>query len=94
MSEEIITVTTEDKQALFDVIVEITAQLTIQDEAKAKINDIASGAQDTFGIKKKYFPKLAKVMHNSTFDDVRKESSDFESLYELIIGERKEYSKE
>ncbi len=94
MSEDNITVTVEDKQAMLDSIVEITHQLAIQDEAKEKINDIANSAQDNFGIKKKYFTKMAKVMHSRTFSDVQEESAHFESLYELIVGERNEYAKD
>ena len=91
MTEETVTVTTEDKKAMLDSIVEITHCLAEQDKQKAQINDIAQGAQDKFGIKKKYFTKMAKIMYARSFSDVQEESAHFEALYELIVGERDEF---
>ncbi len=92
---EAVTVTVEDKQAIFDSLVEITHQLAKQDEAKAKIKDIAQGAQDNHGIKSKYINKMAKVMYAKTFKTVQDEAAHFEGLYELIVADQgDEYSKQ
>lgn len=91
MSEENVTVTVEDKKALLDAVVQISLSLGKIDTEREHIKDIAQGAEDTFGIKKKYINKMAKVMHAKTFADLREESSHFESLYEIIIGERDQF---
>ena len=85
---EAVTVTTEDKQAIFDALVEITHQLSKQDEAKAQIKTIAGNAQGNFGIKAKYINKMAKVMYAKTFKDVQDEAAHFEGLYELIVADK------
>ena len=97
MTEEndVVTIDAEQKQAILDAIVEITHQLANQDEAKAKIKDIATRAQDESGIKAKYINKMAKVMYAKTFKDVQDEAAHFEGLYELIIGDDgDQYAKE
>jgi hypothetical protein len=100
MTEELqesdaLTVDAETKKALLDSIVEITHCLSRQDTEKVKINDIATAAQDKFGVKKKYITKMAKVMYARTFKDVQEEAAHFEALYEMIIGDKgDEYAKE
>ncbi len=91
MSDENLTVTVEDKKALLGMVVEITHSLNSIDGEREQIKDIAQAAEDKFGIKKKYINKMAKVMHARSFSDLREESSHFESLYEIIIGERDEF---
>ncbi len=91
MSDENVTVTVEDKKALLDMVVEITHSLGRMDNEREQIKDIAQAAEEKFGIKKKYINKMAKVMHARSFADLREESSHFESLYEIIIGERDQY---
>jgi len=92
---DVVTVTAEDKQAVFDSLVEITHQLAKQDEAKAQIKTIATRTQDNHGIKAKYINKMAKVMYAKTFHTVQDEAAHFEGLYELIVGEQGDkYAKE
>lgn len=92
---ETVTVVAEDKQAIFDALVEITHQLAKQDEAKANIKTIATRMQDNYNIKAKYINKMARVMYAKTFKTVQDEAAHFEGLYELIVGEQgDEYSKE
>jgi len=45
---EAVTVTAETKTAIFDALVEITHQLSKQDDAKAQIKTIATTAQDSY----------------------------------------------
>lgn len=93
--DEVVRVTAEDKQALFDALVEITIQLGHQDEAKAKVKDIASRTQNAYGIKAKYINKMAKVMYAKSFKSVQDEAAHFEGLYELIVADKgDEYAKE
>ena len=89
------TVTAEDKQAIFDALVEITQHLAKQDAAKAEIKTISTNAQDNYGVKAKYINKMAKVIYARTFKNVQDEAQHFEGLYELIVGEQGDvYAKE
>ena len=85
---EALTITAEDKEAMFQAIVQITHKLAEIDTARADMNEIAAAAQDNFGVKKKYFTKMAKVMYAKTFNDVQEEAAHFEALYEMIIGDQ------
>jgi len=90
-----VTVTAETKTAIFDALVEITHQLSKQDDAKGRIKDIATKAQDSYGIKAKYINKMAKVMYAKTFKTVQDEAQHFEGLYELIVADKgDEYAKD
>jgi len=97
MTEEnqAVTVTAESKQAIFDVLVEITHQLEKQNDVKVRIKEISTNAQSEYGIKSKYINKMAKVMYDKTFKNVQEEAAHFEGLYELIVGAQgDEYAKE
>jgi len=94
-TDETLTLTAENKQALFDSLVEITHQLAKADEVKSKIKEIATDAQNDYGVKTKYINKMAKVMYAKTFKDVQDEAAHFEGLYEFVVGEQgAEYAKD
>jgi len=90
-ANDTITVTVEDKKAMLDMVTEITHSLGRIDKEREQMKDISQSAQDKFGIKKKYFNQMAKVMYAKSFADLQSETSHFESLYELIVGERDEF---
>ena len=90
-----LTITSDQKEEMFNVIVSITHQLSKMDEARAEMNSIAEHAQGNFGVKKKYFTKMAKVMYAKTFNDVQEEAAHFEALYEMIVGDKgDQYAKD
>jgi lysyl-tRNA synthetase class I len=81
--------TEESKKAMFDVISELTHHLRNIDDEKDRMKEILEDAEGDFGIKKKYFSKMARVMYSEKFETLQQENSHFESLYEIIIGESK-----
>jgi hypothetical protein len=90
-----IVVTAETKEGIFKTLVEITHELSKQDESKNIAKGLAQKAQEDYGIKTKYINKMAKVMYSKTFQNVQDEAAHFESLYEVIVGERgDEFAKE
>jgi len=90
-ANETVTVTVEDKKAMLDMVIELAHCLYKIDVEREQMKDIAQAAQDKFGIKKKYFNKMAKVMYSESFADLQSETSHFESLYELIVVESKKW---
>ena len=92
---EPIIVSAETKDGIFKALVAITHELSKQDESKNIAKGIAANAQSDYGIKTKYINRMAKVMYSKTFKNVQDEAETFESLYEVIVGERgDEYAKE
>lgn len=94
MSEETnennpLVLTEESKKAMLGVITELTHHLRNIDLEKEKMKEILDDAQGDFGIKKKYFNKMARVMYSEKFETLQQENSHFETLYEVIIGESK-----
>jgi len=90
-TNENITVTAESKLAMLDRVTELTVCLGKIDVQREQMKDILQAAEDEFSIKKKYFTKMAKVMYAKNFKDLQSETSHFESLYELVIGENDEF---
>ena len=75
-----------DRQQLKVMLEEIVHAMRRADDERVTIKDIKDEIKKQFGIAPKYTGKMAKVMYKHIFDEVKAEHSEFEELYETIIG--------
>ena len=75
----------KDAQAMKSAIVEITNSLQRIEDEKEQMKDICEASEDKFGIKKKEFMKLGRVMFKMSYADLQAENEHFEFLYEAIV---------
>jgi hypothetical protein len=80
----------KDRQALKLMLVEMTKCMQTIDGERQQIGDIASAAEEAFGIKKKIIRKLATTMFKHNYADVQSEHEHFEYLYEALIEGKKD----
>jgi uncharacterized protein (DUF2236 family) len=78
-----------DRQKLKAMLVEMTKLMQQNDDNREALKDIASAAQDQFGIKKKLISKLAKTMYKHNYADIQAENEHFEFLYESLVEGKK-----
>jgi hypothetical protein len=71
------------------MLVEMTKLMQQNDDNRAAMKDIAAGAEEAFGIKKKFVGKLAKTMYKHNYADLQAENEHFELLYENLIEGKK-----
>ena len=89
MIDAIIPSSQKDRQALKNMIVEITNSLSRIDAEREHITSICADAEDKFEIKKKLVRKIASTMYKHNYSDVVAENDHFELLYETLIEGRK-----
>ena len=75
-----------DREKLKVMLEEIVHAMRRADDEKVSIKEIKDEIKKQFGIAPKYSGKMAKVMYKHAFDEVKAENSEFEELYETIIG--------
>ena len=80
-----IIVNPDDRRALKAMVVEMTNSLERIDGEREQMKEIASAAEEKFGIKKKYINKMAKTMFKHSYADLQSENESFELLYEAVI---------
>ncbi len=75
----------KDRQELKAMLVEMTNSMLRIDAEREQMKDIATAAQDKFGIKTKLFRKIATTMFKHNYSDVQAENEHFELLYEQLV---------
>jgi hypothetical protein len=75
-----------DREKLKVMLEEIVHAMRRADDEKVSIKEIKDEIKKQFGIAPKYSGKMAKTMYKHEFDLVKAENSEFEELYEQIIG--------
>lgn len=85
-SDIIIPSSPSDRQKLKMMISEITHCMSRIDLEKGSKSDIVNTIHEEFDLPKKFINKLASTMYKHNYDDLQAENSDFEMLYESIIG--------
>jgi hypothetical protein len=79
------TINAKERIELKTMLVEMTKLFQMTDDNKEALKDIASAAEEKFGIKKKHINKLAKTMYKHNYQDLQQENEHFEYLYEAVI---------
>lgn len=75
-----------DREKLKAMLEEIVRAMRRADDERVSIKEIKDEIKKQFGIAPKYSGKMAKTMYKHEFDSVKAENSEFEELYEQIIG--------
>jgi len=79
------TINAKERIELKTMLVEMTKLFQMTDDNKEALKDIASTAEEKFGIKKKHINKLPKTMYKHNYADLAAENEHFEYLYEAVI---------
>jgi len=79
------TINAKERIELKTMLVEMTKLFQMTDDNKEALKDIASTAEEKFGIKKKHIIRLAKTMYKHNYADLQAENEHFEYLYEAVI---------
>lgn len=93
-SDIIIPSSPADRQKLKMMINEITHCMSRMDLEKGSKTDIVNKIHEEFDLPKKFINKLANTMYKHNYDDLQAENSDFELLYETIIGSSVSHEEE
>lgn len=79
------TINAKERIELKTMLVEMTKLFQMNDDNKEALKDIATAAEEKFGIKKKHITRLAKTMYKHNYADLQAENEHFEYLYEAVI---------
>lgn len=83
------TISASERVELKTMLVEMTKILQVNDDNKEALKDIATTAEEKFGIKKKLIGKLAKTMYKHNYADLSAENEHFSYLYESLVEGKK-----
>lgn len=83
------TISASERAELKTLLVEMTKLFQMNDDNKEALKDIASAAEEKFGIKKKLVGKLARTMYKHNYADLQSENEHFSFLYESLIEGKK-----
>jgi lysyl-tRNA synthetase class I len=86
-NELILPTSPTDIKKLQGMVEEAARCLQKMDDQREAMKDIFSVIKEDFQIAPKYSGKLAKTYYKNNFHESQAEQQEFESLYELIIGE-------
>jgi predicted nucleic acid-binding Zn-ribbon protein len=77
----------EMKNNILDACEEVSVALTKIEDQKEHIKDIKDRVKEEFKLDPKLFFKIAKTMHNASFQNERKVNEDFQLLYETLTND-------
>jgi hypothetical protein len=83
-----------DREKLKTMLEEIVRAMIRSEDERVAIKEIKDEIKSQFGIAPKYSGKMAKTMHKHAFDEVKAENSEFEELYESIIGGNSQFTND
>lgn len=86
-NELILPTSPADIKKLQGMIEEAARCLQKMDDQRAAMKDIYAVIKEDFQIAPKHSGKLAKTYYKNNFHEAQAEHQEFESLYELIIGD-------
>ena len=75
-----------DREKLKMMLEEIVHAMRRADDEKVSIKEIKDEIKKQFGVAPKYSGKMAKTMYKHAYDEVKAEHTEFEELYETIVG--------
>ena len=70
-----------------DAIHETAIAMQKVEDLRAQIKDIYTMIKEDFAIAPKYSAKMAKAYFKGSFKDMQAESSEFELLFETVLGD-------
>lgn len=76
----------KDKEALLEVVREISEELTKMDESRDQIKEIISAANSAFDIPKPMIRKVARLYHKRTAAAFEAEAAEIKSIYSSITS--------
>lgn len=79
-----------DRSKLKTMLTEITHCMQRADDERESIKEIINDAYSKFDIPKKVLRKLATTMYKHNYEDVQAENEDFETLYEILVNNKKD----
>lgn len=76
----------EDRKKIRNALQEVSNSYTRVEAERDLIKDIIKTISEDFDLPKKTVRKMAKVYHKQNFNQEREEFSDFEAMYEEVLG--------
>lgn len=77
----------KDQERLKNMLTEISNCMTRIEGERDCIKEIVEDAGSSFELDKKYIRRVAKALHQASFDKLKVETEEFETLYETLFPE-------
>lgn len=90
MSNEIETLTTDNRRKLREAIKQMSDSMVRMDAEKAYQKDVVNRISDDIQIEKKIVRKLARTYYKQNFPVVKQENEDFEASYMTVFSSSSE----
>lgn len=74
-----------DKEKVKNAVIEFSNSLMRQESERDLQKNICERIKDEVGVEPKYLKQLAKVYHKQNFTEVKSQTDEFETLYEVVF---------
>lgn len=74
-----------DKEKIKNAVMEYSNSLLRQESERDLQKGICDRIKDEVGVEPKYLKQLAKVYHKQNYSEVKLQSDEFETLYEVVF---------